>query len=144
MTSLVSAKRPDALPLAGARVFGAAMEGIITGGREPLRAIAVGDGDFASNSFFPYMANSAFLISAVRWLAREDRGTTVASRTAVPPLILYGPANPPGFRVGRGVVAVLRDGGRLRRVVAPTMKGSQTLVKAVLAAAALGFSPRWR
>jgi hypothetical protein len=104
MTSLVSAKRPDALPLAGARVFGAATEGIITGGREPLRAIAVGDGDFASNSFFPYMANSAFLISAVRWLAREDRGTTVASRTAVPPLILL---TAPQTRLVFGLVVVL-------------------------------------
>ena len=62
-------------------MFGVAVEGMIDGGREPLRAVAVGDGDFASNSFFPYMANSALLISAVRWLAREDRGTTVASRT---------------------------------------------------------------
>jgi hypothetical protein len=104
MTSLVSAKRRDAVPLAGARVFGAATEGIITGGREPLRAIAVGDGDFASNSFFPYMANSAFLISAVRWLAREDRGTAVASRTAVPPLILL---TAPQTRLVFGLVVVL-------------------------------------
>jgi hypothetical protein len=102
--SLVSAKRPDALPRAGARVFGAAVEGVITGGREPLRAIAVGDGDFASNSFFPYMANSAFLISAVRWLAREDRGTAVASRTAVPPLILL---TAPQTRLVFGLVVVL-------------------------------------
>ena len=38
-----------------------------------MRAVVVGDGDFASNSFFPYMANSDLLLSAVRWLAREER-----------------------------------------------------------------------
>jgi hypothetical protein len=50
------------------------------------------------------MANSAFLISAVRWLAREDRGTTVASRTAVPPLILL---TAPQTRLVFGLVVVL-------------------------------------
>ena len=43
-----------------------------------MRAVVIGDGDFASNSFFPYMANSDLLLSAVRWLAREERTTAVA------------------------------------------------------------------
>jgi hypothetical protein len=77
-----------AVPKVGPRVLGVAVEGLIAGGNQPLRAVAVGDGDFASNSFFPYMANSDFLISAVRWLSREDRGVAVASRIPVPPLIL--------------------------------------------------------
>jgi hypothetical protein len=75
-------------PVVGARVVGVAVEGVIEGGHRPLRAVAVGDGDFASNSFFPYMANSDLLISAVRWLSRENRSTTVASRIPVPPLVL--------------------------------------------------------
>jgi hypothetical protein len=33
------------------------------------------------------MANSDLLLSAVRWLAREERTTVVASRIPVPPLI---------------------------------------------------------
>jgi ABC-type uncharacterized transport system involved in gliding motility auxiliary subunit len=33
------------------------------------------------------MANSDLLLSAVRWLAREERTTTLASRIPVPPLL---------------------------------------------------------
>jgi hypothetical protein len=75
-------------PVAGPRTLGVAVEGTIGGGRRPLRVVAVGDGDFASNSFFPYMANSDLLLTATRWLVREDRGTTVASRIPVPALVL--------------------------------------------------------
>jgi ABC-type uncharacterized transport system involved in gliding motility auxiliary subunit len=50
--------------------------------------VVIGDGDFASNSFLPYMSNSDLLVAAVRWLAREDRGTTVRTRIPVPPMIL--------------------------------------------------------
>ena len=48
----------------------------------------IGDGDFASNSFLPYMANSDLLVASVRWLAREERGTAVRTRIPVPPMIL--------------------------------------------------------
>ena len=34
------------------------------------------------------MANSDLLVAAVRWLAREERGTTVRTRIPVPPMIL--------------------------------------------------------
>ena len=76
-----------ATPAAGVRVLGAAIEGPLAQGRPPMRAIVIGDGDFASNSFFPYMANSDLLLSAVRWLAREERTTAITSRIPVPPLI---------------------------------------------------------
>ncbi len=75
-------------PAVGSRVLGVAVEGLIKDGRKPLRAVVVGDGDFASNSFFPYMSNSDLLLSTVRWLAREERTTPIASRIPVPPLIL--------------------------------------------------------
>jgi hypothetical protein len=71
----------------GVRTLGAAVEGPLAAGRPPMRAILIGDGDFASNSFFPYMANSDLLLSAVRWLAREERTTAITSRIPVPPLI---------------------------------------------------------
>ena len=58
------------------------------GGSRPLRAVVIGDCDFASNSFFPYMSNSDLLLAAVRWLAREERTTTVATRIPVPSLVL--------------------------------------------------------
>jgi ABC-type uncharacterized transport system len=82
-----AADSATAVPLSGPRVLGVAAEGRIEGGSEPLRAVVIGDGDFASNSFFPYMANSDLLLAAVRWLAREERTTAIATRVPVPPLI---------------------------------------------------------
>jgi ABC-type uncharacterized transport system involved in gliding motility auxiliary subunit len=58
------------------------------GDARPFRAVIIGDADFASNSFLPYMANSDLALSMVRWLLREDRAPAVASRIPVPPLIL--------------------------------------------------------
>jgi LPXTG-motif cell wall-anchored protein len=54
----------------------------------PFRAIVMGDGDFASNSFFPYMANSDIALSMVRWLVREEHAASISSRIPVPALIL--------------------------------------------------------
>ena len=54
----------------------------------PFRAVIVGDGDFASNSFFPYMSNSELALSMVRWLAREDRAPRIRAGVPLPPLIL--------------------------------------------------------
>jgi hypothetical protein len=71
----------------GPRILGVAVEGHLDDGNRALRAIVIGDGDFASNSFLPYMANSDLLLSAVRWLAREERTTAITTRIPVPPLI---------------------------------------------------------
>jgi hypothetical protein len=89
--------RRDALPaapgrpVAGRRVLAAAVEGIWPGappGARPFRLVVVGDADFASNSFFPYMANSDLVVAMTRWLVREETAPTVASRMPVPPLVL--------------------------------------------------------
>ena len=48
----------------------------------------VGDGDFASNSFLPYMANSDLALAMVRWLVREEQTPSVSVRIPVPPLVL--------------------------------------------------------
>ena len=70
-------------------VFAAAAAGQMPGqGSKPFRAIVIGDGDFASNSFFPYMANSDLALSMIRWLVGEEANTAVASRIPVPPMIL--------------------------------------------------------
>jgi ABC-type uncharacterized transport system involved in gliding motility auxiliary subunit len=69
------------------RVLGIAAEGTLAPGAPPFRAVVIGDGDFASNSFLPYMSNSDLLLSAVRWLAREERTTAIPTRIPVPPLI---------------------------------------------------------
>ena len=79
----------------GTRVLAVAAEGQLpsapTGGPR-LRAVIVGDGDFASNSFLPYLANSDLAMSMVRWLVREERSAAVASRIPVPPMILLSGA----------------------------------------------------
>jgi hypothetical protein len=59
-----------------------------TAGSKPFRLVIVGDGDFASNSFLPYMANADLAVSMVRWLVHEERAPSVTSRIPVPPLVL--------------------------------------------------------
>lgn len=54
----------------------------------PFRAVIIGDADFASNSFFPYLANSDLALSMIRWLVREEHSPVAASRIPAPPLIL--------------------------------------------------------
>jgi hypothetical protein len=76
---------------AGRRTLAAAVEGAWPGadaGTKPFRMVVVGDGDFASNSFLPYMANSDLALSMVRWAIREEQAPTVAVRMPVPPLVL--------------------------------------------------------
>jgi hypothetical protein len=72
-----------------AHVLAAAVEGTLSeSGSRPFRAVMIGDSDFASNSFFPYMANSDLALAMVRWLVREEHATPIASRIPVPSLIL--------------------------------------------------------
>jgi gliding motility-associatede transport system auxiliary component len=78
----------SSVPQVGPRVLGIAAEGTLAPGSPQLRAVVFGDGDFASNSFLPYMANSDLALAAVRWLAREEQGTAVRTRIPVPPMIL--------------------------------------------------------
>jgi hypothetical protein len=75
----------------GRRTLAAAVEGVWPGAApstRQLRLVVVGDGDFASNSFLPYMANSDLALAMVRWLVREERLPSVAVRMPVPPLVL--------------------------------------------------------
>ena len=79
----------------GPRLLAAAIEGRLTGAAPdvasdtaPMRAIVVGDSDFASNSFLPYLANSDLALAMTRWLLREERLTTVPTRIPVPPMIV--------------------------------------------------------
>jgi len=76
---------------AQAHVLAVAAEGIwpdAPADAPPFRAVVVGDADFASNSFFPYMANSDLVLSMLRWLIREERSPAVAARIPVPPMVL--------------------------------------------------------
>ena len=50
-----------------------AAEGKLSADARPFRMIVVGDADFASNSFFPYLANADIALAGVSWLLREER-----------------------------------------------------------------------
>ena len=79
----------------GPRLLAAAIEGRLgeaAPDAAPMRAIVVGDSDFASNSFLPYLANSDLALAMTRWLLREERLTTVPTRIPVPPMIVLSNA----------------------------------------------------
>ena len=75
----------------GPHVLAAAIEGRwpeMAATAPPFRAVIAGDGDFASNSFLPYMANSDLALSMVRWLVREESATKVRPAIPVPAMVL--------------------------------------------------------
>ncbi|HWA11485.1 MAG TPA: DUF4350 domain-containing protein [Burkholderiales bacterium] len=78
----------QAAPARGPQLMAIAAEGTLESGAREFRAVVVGDGDFASNSFLPYLANGDVALGIVRWLVREERAATVSSRIPVPPMIL--------------------------------------------------------
>ncbi len=75
----------------GRRALAVAFEGTWPGrppGPRPFRLVVVGDGDFASNSFLPYMSNGDLSLAMIRWAAHEEQTPTVTTRMPVPPLVL--------------------------------------------------------
>jgi hypothetical protein len=53
-----------------------------------FRLVVVGDGDFASNSFFPYMSNGDFALAALAWLVHEERAPTMKPPVEVLPRVV--------------------------------------------------------
>ncbi|HET7876033.1 MAG TPA: GldG family protein [Methylomirabilota bacterium] len=56
-------------------------------GSKPFRLIVVGDGDFASNSFFPYMSNADLVLAMLAWLIGEERAPTMKPPVEVLPTV---------------------------------------------------------
>jgi hypothetical protein len=54
---------------------------------EPFRVVAFGDADFASNSFFPYLANADVLLASLSWLTREERAPVAKPPVEVLPTV---------------------------------------------------------
>lgn len=77
----------EALPPAdlprGTAVLAAAVSGRIAADTAPFRLVVIGDSDFASNSFYPYMSNSRLALAIVRWLSGEESGTAIDARVEV-------------------------------------------------------------
>ena len=75
----------------GSQVLAVAVEGVWPESptrQSPFRAILVGDSDFASNSFFPYMANSDLVLSMIRWLMREERAPAIRPHIPVVSMVV--------------------------------------------------------
>jgi len=49
--------------------------------------IVAGDADFASNSFFPYLANSDAVLAELAWLTREERAPAMKPPVEVLPTV---------------------------------------------------------
>ncbi|MBM4227286.1 MAG: hypothetical protein FJ164_06025 [Gammaproteobacteria bacterium] len=73
-------------------VLGAVVEGALPGADESLRAVVVGDADFARNSLLPYAANGDLVLAMVRWLLRQEAEPAVAARIPTPSPMILSPA----------------------------------------------------
>lgn len=68
----------------GTHLLAAASSGSLNGlSNGQFRVIVVGDADFATNSFYPYMSNNRIVLAMVRWLVREEGSAAVAPRIPV-------------------------------------------------------------
>jgi hypothetical protein len=76
---------PGAASRPGVRTLAVAAEGVL--GVRPFRLVVVGDVDFVSNSFFPYMSNSDLVMGMLAWLLREERAPTVRPAVEVLPTV---------------------------------------------------------
>lgn len=90
---------------AGRQLLAVAVEGQGSNAARPPRLVVVGDGDFASNSFLPYLANSDLALAAVRWLVREEQTAIVTTRIPVPAMIVL--SNQQMRTIFLGVAALL-------------------------------------
>jgi hypothetical protein len=85
------ASTPSGVLRPGQKVLAAAVEGRWADAPprpSPFRVVVVGDADFASNSFLPYMANGDLALSMVRWLIREEGAPKLRPMNPVPPMVL--------------------------------------------------------
>ena len=69
------------------QVIALAAEGRFGASPAAFRLIVAGDADFASNSFFPYLANSDVVLAAIAWLTREERAPAIKPPVEVLPMV---------------------------------------------------------
>ena len=83
--------RPEAaMEKRGARPLAIAAEGSWPDAQtgRPFRLIVIGDSDFVSNSFFPYMSNSDLALASLAWLIGEERAPTMKPPVEVLPTVV--------------------------------------------------------
>ena len=74
--------------LSSAQVAGDAASSSAKLNSKTFRVAVVGDADFASNSFFPYLANADLALGMIAWLRGEDRGPAVKPPVEVLPTVI--------------------------------------------------------
>ena len=77
----------DADGRTGARALAIASEGRLDASDRPFRLAVVGDADFASNSFYPYLANADLVLGLTAWLRGEQRGPAMKPPLEVLPTV---------------------------------------------------------
>jgi hypothetical protein len=84
------AEKPAAAKGRGPQVLAIASEGVWPGAphAQTFRLVVIGDADFASNSFFPYMSNSDVVLAMLAWLVREERAPTMKPPIEVLPTVV--------------------------------------------------------
>ena len=90
LSDRLAAKDEEPAALRGPIPLAVAVEGrLATAGADAprFRLVVVGDADFASNSFFPYLANADLLLGAIAWLLREERAPVVKPPVEVLPTV---------------------------------------------------------
>lgn len=73
----------------GVQALAVVSEGRLDGseGARTFRLAVVGDADFASNSFFPYLSNADLLLGMLSWLRGEERGPAMKPPVEVLPTV---------------------------------------------------------
>lgn len=74
--------------VAGARTLALAAEGQLGQSGRPFKLAVVGDADFASNSFYPYLANADLVLGLTAWLRGEPRGPAMKPPVEVLPMVV--------------------------------------------------------
>jgi hypothetical protein len=86
ITDRLTASEEEESAPRGAIPLAVASEGQLGSGN-PFRLAIFGDADFASNSFFPYLANADMVLGSISWLIREERAPVVKPPVEVLPIV---------------------------------------------------------
>ena len=86
--------------IAGVRALAIASEGRLGANLPPFRLAVVGDADFASNSFYPYLANADLVLGLTAWLRGEQRGPAMKPPVEVLPTVALNNAQMQAIFIG--------------------------------------------
>ena len=74
--------------ISASRALALVSEGTLAGAGKSYRLAVVGDADFASNSFYPYLANADLILGLTAWLRGEPRGPAIKPPVEVLPTVV--------------------------------------------------------